>query len=299
MIGYGTLSNSLAGRSLADCQCPECMADCSPHGQARKVLRLWRLSDRAISYACARCGASGSVTSGEANQLSAAEKIVMQQRLAEASAEAEAERERKRLLAGRLWRDSVDGAGTWAHDYLTSRNIPLPADPWLRRRTIRFHPVCPFPDKVSGPALIAAFTPILTNIPDNALCDQPIEAIHRIRGRGHANKAMLGPVKRKAVQFGEWDEVAGCGVLHVAEGVETALALLARGIRPIWATGSAGEMEAMPVVAYARRLAAWADNDESGRGIEAAERLATRYADAGKAADIFMPGIEGSDYGDV
>jgi len=223
----------------------------------------------------------------------------MQKRFAEARAEEEADYERKRLLVIRILRESQDSLGTAAQDYLASRNIPVPGDTWLRRRTIRFHPACPFPDKTSGPALIAPFTPILADTPDDPLFDPPVEAIHRIRGRGHGNQAMLGQVKGKEIQFGEWEEVSSCGALHVAEGVETSLALLARGVQPIWALGSAGSLEAMPVLSYVRRLVIWADNDESGRGVEAAERLATRYAGAGKGTDVFMPAREGVDYGDV
>lgn len=299
MFEFHHLFSILDGRAIADCQCPECMASCSPHGRGRNVLRCWRMSERAISYNCARCGASGSVTSGMAKTLSSAEWTAMERRKVPMDAEAETERERKRQLAIKIWQESGDSLGTLAQDYLALRNIRLPLDPSLRRRTIRYHPSCPFPHGTSGPALLAAFTPIHTDVPDDPFLDPQVTAIHRIRGRGHDNKAMLGPVKGKAVHFGEWEEVCSCGLLHVCEGVETALALLVSGVRPIWALGSAGAMEALPVIAYVRRLVIFADNDASGRGIEAAERLATRYADAGKLVDIFMPEREGADYGDV
>jgi hypothetical protein len=147
--------------------------------------------------------------------------------------------------------------------------------------------------------LIAAFTPILSDIPDDPFHDPPIEAIHRIRGKGAGNKFMLGSPKAKAIEFGEWQEVSSGGLLHVCEGVETALALLVRGVRPIWALGSAGEMENLPVLSYARRLVVWADNDKSGRGLEAAKQLATRWRTAGKAAVIHIKAEVGADYGEA
>ena len=69
------------------------------------------------------------------------------------------------IFAARVWRESVDSKGTWAEDYLASRNLNLPDDPEIRCRTLRFHPRCLFPDKQIGPALIAAFTTIVPAFP--------------------------------------------------------------------------------------------------------------------------------------
>jgi hypothetical protein len=203
------------------------------------------------------------------------------------------------LFAQRLWSETIDCIGTWGEEYLTRRDIALPLDRYLRKRTLRFHPQCPFPGCVTAPALICAFRPILTVVPSDPFHDSPVSAIHRIRGRGHDNKAMLGPVKGKAVQFGEWEEVSSGGVIHVTEGVETALARLARNHRPIWALGSAGALESMPVLAYACQLVVWADSDESGRGEQAADKLARRYAESGRKADVFLRGESGKDFGDA
>jgi Toprim domain len=67
----------------------------------------------------------------------------------------------------------------------------------------------------------------MVNIPDDPFLDPSVQAIHRIRGRGHENKKMLGPVKGCAVMISPWWHVHE--TLHVCEGVETALALYGEG----------------------------------------------------------------------
>jgi hypothetical protein len=139
---------------------------------------------------------------------------------------------------------------------------------------------------------------------DDPFYDPPPQAIHRIRGRGHDNKAMLGPVKGCAVMISPWWHVKKGGVLNVTEGVETALALYNEGVtldriedpvRPIWAMGSAGAIERMPIVNRVRRINIWADNDASGRGLEAARVAAGRWIYEGHEAVIGRP-ASGGDY---
>ena len=195
---------------------------------------------------------------------------------------------------------------------MAERGLQLPKSDYDRRRVLRFLPDCPFPDRRTGPALLCAFTTILTQPPTDPFYDEPVTSIHRIRGRGKGNKAMLGPVgarpeegeQQKAIMFGEWEEVFSGGVLHVTEGVEDALGVLGEGRdpgkrhRPVWALSSKGLMKSMPIISRLRTIHIWADNDASGEGLEAAKILGERYADAGVAPVIHMLKQVGADYAD-
>jgi hypothetical protein len=305
MITFSRLYAALAGRVQIDMPCPLCAPGKSPSGQVRKVLRVWRLSDSAVSYICQRCEQKGAITSGESKPLTDADRALMARRNAEARAEAQAERDRKRQLAMKLWRESTDSKGAvFVERYLRSRGLQLPRSTYTRRRNVRFHPACPFPDKVAGPAMLCGLSPILIDRPAEPFFDPPIEAIHRIRGRGHDNKAMLGEVKGRAFMLGDWEEVADGGVLHVCEGCEDALSLYGEGneieehFRPVWGLGSAGALESFPVLSYCRRLVIFVDNDASGRGQEAAKRLTDRYSKAGRFVEKIMKCEIGRDFGE-
>ena len=58
-----------------------------------------------------------------------------------------------------------------------------------------------------------------------------------------------------------WDDLSFCPLLSVCEGAETALSLLQRGHRCVWACGSAGAIERFPVIFGVGRLDIFADND--------------------------------------
>lgn len=209
--------------------------------------------------------------------------------------------ERRIARARLLWSESLDPRGTFAETYLHSRGLRLPKDPEVLLRTIRFHPACPFPDGGRDPALIAAFTPILPEVPDDPFLDPPPTAIHRIRGRGHKNKAMLAPVQGQAIMLSPWWHVRGS--LHICEGLETALALYREGAqegccRPIWALGSASAIRSFPVLARVARLIIWADNDPTGTGLLAAQACGERWQKSGRDVLIHIRTTRGADYAD-
>ncbi|WEJ11581.1 toprim domain-containing protein [Sinorhizobium prairiense] len=302
-MDFAVLSTLLSSRTVADVACPECGPSCrSPANRRRRVLRLWQHGDDSISYRCMRCGLSDRIPAdGEAEEIDPAERAKIDRKFAEARARDQAARERRQLMARELWRQSIDSRHTWAESYLRMRGIELPAEDYLRRRTFRFHPHCPRPDLSPGPAMLVAFERIsdINELHDSArklsFLDAPVAAIHRIFGRGH-RKAMLGAVGGCAVKITPDERVQSR--LSICEGVETGLKLFERGT-PIWALGSAGALEAFPVIAKVRELTIYADNDASGRGLDAAKRCASRWRDAGKHARIFMRPTEGSDYGET
>ncbi|MDX0572115.1 hypothetical protein GOD68_17955 [Sinorhizobium medicae] len=292
-LDYGTLAGLIGARTQADCACPVCgPGRSSPRTQQARKLRLWRLGECAISYNCVRCNLAGFATAANSRPLSESERRRMEQMFAEARRRSEAERRRNREKAASLWRQTIDSAHTWADSYLRMRGIALPAESYLRRRTLRFHPHCPRPDLRPGPALVCAFEPIL---PGEPFHDAPVVAIHRIWGRGH-RKAMLGAVAGCAVKITPDERVLSR--LSICEGIETGLKLLERG-DPVWALASAGGIEAFPAIPRIRDLRVYADNDASGRGLEAAKRCAGRWRQAGKRVEILMLPQEGADYGEA
>jgi len=185
--------------------------------------------------------------------------------------------------------------GTIAERYLQRRiggAIEWPPD-------LRFHKSCPrqVDDKFeSHPAIIALLRDIRTNEP---------RAIQRIflkpDGSDHLRddkaKAMLGPAVGACVKLSLDSEVTtGLGI---GEGIETCLAVLALGWRPIWAAVSTAGMSEFPVLGGIETLTVFADHDENGTGERAARKVAQRWADAGRGAKIVLPRTCGADWNDA
>jgi len=75
--------------------------------------------------------------------------------------------------------------------------------------------------------------------------------------------------------------------IFLAEGLETALAAMAIGLRPIWSTGATALMAKFPVLAGIEALSLLADHDESGAGETAARQAEARWLQAGREVRIF------------
>jgi hypothetical protein len=76
--------------------------------------------------------------------------------------------------------------------------------------------------------------------------------------------------------------------LGLAEGLETALAAMARGFRPVWSTGSCPIMAKFPLLARIEALTLFADHDENGAGLKAAQEAQARWIAAHREARVFM-----------
>jgi hypothetical protein len=76
--------------------------------------------------------------------------------------------------------------------------------------------------------------------------------------------------------------------LHLAEGLETALAGMAIGLRPMWATGSTALMTKFPVLPGIEALTIIADHDANGAGERAAGEVGSRWREAGKETRIIV-----------
>jgi hypothetical protein len=290
MLTYAELLPLIGSHNLADATCPLCSPYRKPANRRLKVLRIWRIDEGLLSYNCAHCEESGIAFDGDRSRPAPRSPEAKQRDIKRRAADDAAD-QRRIEQARRLWRESLSIKDTWAKQYLSGRNLVIPKDPEIVERTLRFHPNCPFPDKTNAPALLVAFTRVDPLVINNPFDDPPPQAIHRIRGRGHDNKAMLGPVKNLAMMISPWWRVYEH--LHVCEGIETALSLY-EGRKPIWAMGSAGGIERLPVIERVKVLHIWADNDANGTGLTAAYRCRDRWVEQGK--DVVVRISEGGDY---
>lgn len=175
-----------------------------------------------------------------------------------------------------LWGEAVSAEATIAERYLRNRGLELPPMP---SRVIRYHASCPFGEGQRLPCVFALMRDIVTGAP----C-----GIHRtaLTAEGaQFGKKMLGRAGGAAIMLSRSDEVThGLGI---AEGLETALSVLAAGWAPVWSLCSAGGIAAFPLLDGIEALTVFADADEAGQ--KAAHNVARRYVDAGRAAYIQTP----------
>ena len=86
--------------------------------------------------------------------------------------------------------------------------------------------------------------------------------------------------------------------LHLAEGLETALAALSIGLRPTWATGSTSLMAKFPVLSGIETLTIVTDHDTNGAGEKAAREAEARWLNAGREVRLLRSDVPG-DLNDV
>lgn len=103
-----------------------------------------------------------------------------------------------------------------------------------------------------------------------------------------------GASRGAAIRLGEIGEILG-----VAEGVETALAVQESTGMPVWAAGSAGNLEAIEIPEEVRTVFVWCDHDASGRGKRAAFSLTERLLTEGFEVFVVTPPRVGTDWLDV
>jgi hypothetical protein len=135
---------------------------------------------------------------------------------------------------------------------------------------LRFNPALYYDGGTVG-GMVALMRDVVT--------DEP-KAIHRtfLDGTGRKlERKMLGPAKGTSIKLDANEDVA-CG-LHLAEGIETALSARQVGYRPAWAMGSAGAIEAFPVLPGIDALSVFGENDERSR--QTARAVSRRYKGAG------------------
>lgn len=198
------------------------------------------------------------------------------------SPEADEKAARKQAVVLKVLKETQPAAGTVVQSYLSSRsiNFEIPA-------AVRFHADLLHTDlNLSFPAMVVPFRDIRTN----EIC-----GLHRTYltsdgakiTEGKARK-MLGRSKGAALKLTP-DEKIEQG-LAIAEGVETSLSMVQIGY-PVWALGSAGNVEEFPALAGIECLTVFADPDPAGA--RAADVCARRWCDAGAEARVLVPSISG------
>lgn len=185
--------------------------------------------------------------------------------------------------AERIWLQSRRIADTPAEAYLNGRGLVVPDD---APDVLRFLQACPFMGK-AVPAMVAAMVDARTS---------EFRGVHRTRLNPKL-KAMLGPARGAVVKLTPDDDVENG--LHICEGIETGLALLGMGFRPLWACMSAVNLAAFPVLSGIESLTIFADNDASRTGEMAANKCAARWRNAGLEAQIWITPDTDSDFAEV
>jgi len=181
--------------------------------------------------------------------------------------------------ARRIWRDSVDIAGSLAEAYLNSRRLELDTgEDWLR--VLRFHPSCPFGSE-RAPAMIALMRDILT--------DEP-RCIQRTRLTSDGSKVdrqMLGPAKGVAIKIDPDADVTHG--LCIGEGLETCLSGRLMGLQPAWALGSAGAIASFPVLPGINGLHIFGELDKNGANERAIKECSQRWLSDGHEILVAWP----------
>ena len=189
--------------------------------------------------------------------------------------------------ARHLWNAAINPIGTLGEIYLVDeRKLKLP--PELAESVLRYYGSCLWRDGADAilvPALIAAF---------RAIDNDSITGIHRIALRNDGRKLdrrMLGVVAGSAIKL----DPAG-DTLHLAEGLESAMAARQLGHVPTWAAGCAAAIADFPIIDVVRELVLLG---ETGAAFaEAAEACTTRWHQAGKRVRVLMPRDGRSDFND-
>lgn len=239
----------------------------------------------------------------------------------QAQQEAEAALSRRQMqgLARRIWQQAGPISGTPAQAYLAGRghrlaswpedlpeNLPenLPED---ISENLRFHRHLKHPEGRSFPALVC-------RVADRFGAQTGVWRIFLSEGAGGWGKADvdqpklgLGPCGGGAVRL----SAARRGEVCLAEGVETALAVMALTGRPCWAALSTSGLVGFEAPADIEAVRIYADADFSKlnsrtglwsepAGLKAARRCAARLARQNVAVlDITAPVLPGSDWEDV
>jgi putative DNA primase/helicase len=87
-------------------------------------------------------------------------------------------------------------------------------------------------------------------------------------------KKMLGPAKGAAIMLTPFDDVTlGLGL---SEEIETGVACMLTGWRPMWVCGNSSNMRSFPCLSGVKAATLFVDHDENGAGQKAAQACMDR-----------------------
>lgn len=174
--------------------------------------------------------------------------------------------------------------------YLKSRNLP-------HSEQLMYHPGLPYYD--SG-RFVGKFPAMVAKVLSPA--GNPL-TYHVTHLTAQGDKAPVSSVKKiltpvaningSAVRLASYYKVLG-----VAEGIETALAVMRDYKVPTWALLNANNMESFIPPDDSARIIIFADNDESFTGQKSAYALANKLALKGYEVEVRVPEWAGTDFAD-
>lgn len=294
-LTLGEIVRLTGGRlGIFDAPCPECgPGRRSPANRKRPVLRIWRHEPGFATYHCERCQISGYARDVSASDMGrefwAKARAEIETRNREAKARRSASAVSIFNEANALLPDTPGAR------FLINRGIDVNALPDLNH-TLRWQPFCPWEDGRHG-CMVGLFTDATTSTP---------KAIHRtaITDQGlKVDRKTLGPIAGSVIRF--WPDEDVLDGLVLGEGIETVLSAATRIehrgtlLQPAWAAGDANNIEVLPVLGGIEALTLLVDNDESGRGQEAAERCSQRWTAAGREVIRLLPRQIGGDFNNI
>jgi len=208
----------------------------------------------------------------------------------------------------KLWQESKPiTPGDSVALYLESRGVMLAAYP----TTLRTHPALPYWHEVHGhPRKLASYPAMIAAV---QAPNGKVVALHRTYLTQGGEKATpIDPdtgellAVKKLMTKGD-GVLAGAAIrlaqadkkLAIAEGIETALAVQLIARVPTWSCVSAYGVETVEIPDQVQEVFVAADNDASGTGQKAAQKLADRLIAQGRKATVIYPTSEGCDWLDV
>jgi putative DNA primase/helicase len=267
-------------------------------------------------YHCFGCGAHGDVVdwlikarrmtfAGAVQHLGngASADLISPQQLSATRIPQDARRHTAANYFLRCWDQGVDPVGTIVETYLEHRGgLTIP-----KGAPIRFHHRCQrgARDLPGGPEFWPAMMALMTD----PITGTPV-GLHRTYllpdGTAKAPATKRGGVSLKPKMIlGTWGAVclvpyAEIGrALAVAEGIENALtAMQSIGWGPTWAVGTQDCLRKFPVLPWIEAVTIFADADDTGVGLTAAQSCSDHWVAAGREATICFP-PEGKDWNDA
>jgi len=215
--------------------------------------------------------------------------------------------------AAHVWNSAVDPGGTPVADYLSRRKLEL--DEGMAGRLVRYLEHCPRGAQ-RVPAMLVRFSRIANPLTELALEeDLPVQCVQRVfldpaQNKGHSGRSLLGhpfslpmpllregrvclPPKQPVLAMKPSPDHAVEVGVHLSEGLETGLAAMMAGFKPLWAVYSAQAMTLFPVLPGIEVITLMADKDESGAGERAAFACKRRWEAAGRQARVVIPNTIG------
>lgn len=186
--------------------------------------------------------------------------------------------------AEKIWNTSepiTDASDNPATRYLRIRGLRKS----LALENLRY---CPSLEYREGKTVVGSYPALVAKVTGS---DNRFLGIHRIYLDDSGNKASVVAVKMAlgAISGGTIKFDLPEGVLNVAEGVETALAVREITNTPTWAAISAGNMEHIEIPEGIRTVIIWGDRDVNKRGERAAHELSRFLYHMDVQAIINMP----------